>query len=302
MGRQRKLQTITEAAALVPDGATVAIGGMHSHAGPMPIVRELIRRGTNELTLVPNVSAGLPADLLIAGGGVRTVYACYIGLEQHGLAPAFRTAAQSGRLEVRDIDEPTLVYGLKAAGANLPFMPLPIGHRATQTTQVSSAKYEIVQCPFNGTEHVAIPPLRPDIGLIHAQTADPFGNVWIDGPLYQDDLIAKASRTVIVTTDEIREERLDLDGRTVSIPGFFVDAVVHVPFGAHPTSSHGRYIADDAHLAMYSDSDPSAYVEQYVHAVDDHSGYLELIGASQIAELLNRGPLRRRRQTGETAT
>jgi glutaconate CoA-transferase, subunit A len=284
--RRSKLTTASEAAALVGDGATVAVGGMHSHAGPMPIVRELIRQGTKDLTLVPNVSAGLPADLLIAGGGVRRVYACYIGLEQHGLAPAFRRAAERGRIEIRDVDEPFLVYALKAGSANLPFMPLPHGHRATQTMELNPESYRLVQDPFSGYEYVAIPALQPDVGIIHAQAADPHGNVFIDGPLYQDDLIAKASQTVIVTTDELVHPRLDLDGRAVSIPGFLVDAVVPLPFAAHPTSSHRRYLADHDQLAAYANNGPAPYVRRFVLDVDDHQAYLEAIGAPRLADLV----------------
>lgn len=286
MKRSRKLVTAAEAAQLVGDGDLIAIGGIHAHSGPTAIIHELIRAGRRDLTVLPNVSAGLPVDLLIAAGAVREVYACYIGLEHQGLAPAFRSAAETGTLAVRDVDEPFVVYGLKAASANLPFMPLPRGHRATDTSRINPDDYRLVKDPATGLEHVAVPAVRPRVGLIHAPVCDVYGNVHLPGPVFHDDLIAKASEQVIVTTDRIVETPQGLDGRWVSIPGFFVTAVVQAPFAAHPTSSAGLYHSDEQHLQEYARGDPAAYLERFVHGVHDHLGYLEQVGLRRLTSLL----------------
>jgi glutaconate CoA-transferase subunit A len=284
--RTSKLATPAEAAALVADGDVVAIGGIHAHSGPVAIVRELIRAGRRDLTLLPNVSAGLPADLLIAGGCVSRIYCCYMGLEHKGLAPAFRRAAEAGTIEVRDVDEPFTVYALKAASANLPFMALPHGHRATQTMELNPDDYRLVRDPFTGEEHVCIPQVQPDVGLIHAAACDPYGNVHIPGAIFHDDLVAKASKRVIVTTDRVvPHEVAKADPRWTTIPGLFVTAVVPLPYAAHPTSSQGNYGYDEAHIEEYRDADPGAYLERYVLGVADHHEYLEQVGLRRLASL-----------------
>lgn len=284
--RTSKLATAAEAAALVADGDVVAIGGIHAHSGPAAISRELVRAGRRDLALLPNVSAGFPADLLIAGGCVSRIYCCYMGLEHKGLAPAFRRAAQAGELEVRDVDEPFTVYALKAASANLPFMALPHGHRATQTMELNPEDYRLVRDPWSGDEHVAVPQIRPDVGLIHAPACDAFGNVHIPGAIFHDDLIAKASKRVIVTTDRIvSPETVKADHRWTTIPGFFVDAVVPLPYAAHPTSSQGLYRYDEAHIEEYRDADPQEYLDRYVLGVSDQEEYLERVGLRRLVSL-----------------
>src|SRR6266850_7107299 len=169
--RTSKLVSLHSAIAAVKDGSSVAIGGIHAHNGPMAAIRELIRQGKRDLTLIPNVSAGLPVDILIGAGCVSTVYATYVGLEHLGLAPQFRQAAESGSIEIKDVCEPFTVYGMKAGAASLPFMPFPKGHDAFDNAAVNS-DYKRVIDPYTGDEVLVVPPLRPDVGLIHVPKCD----------------------------------------------------------------------------------------------------------------------------------
>jgi glutaconate CoA-transferase subunit A len=268
--RASKLRTLEEAVAQIPDGASLGLGGIHAHNGPMAVIRELIRRGVRDLTLIPNVSVGLPAELLIAAGQVERVYASYVGLEHHGLAPAFRRAGEQGTIEIHDIDEPGSVYSMRAGAATLPFMPFPFGHEAIDVVRLNPDDYRIVQDPFTGRDVVVIRPLNPDFGLIHVPVADEYGNVRIEGSVVQDDLIARCSSHVIVTAEEIvGVEVAEADPKGTTIPGFFVDTVVHVPNGAHPTSCHGRYRTDEAHIDLYTALGPDAYVEAWLREPDE---------------------------------
>lgn len=283
-GRRSKLKTLEEAADLIVDGSSVALGGIHAHNGPMAMVREIARRGVKDLTIIPNVSVGLPAELLIAAGAVGTIYASYVGLEHHGLAPEFRRQAEAGTLKVRDVDEAFLVYGMRAGAASLPFMPYPFGHEAVDVVRLNPEDYRKVTDPFTGQETYVVPPLNPDIGLIHVPQADQFGNVRIDGAVVNDVLIAKSSTHVIVTAEEIVPvEHMESDPVRTTLPGFFVDTVVHVPFGAHPTSTHGRYLADEDHIEVYKAMGAKKYLDHYVGECPTHQDYLERVGG----ELLN---------------
>ena len=285
-GRKSKLVSLEEAASLVPDGASLALGGIHAHNGPMSIVRELVRQGRRDLTLIPNVSVGMPAELLIAAGAVKSIYASYVGLEHQGLAPAFRRAAEQGTIEVRDIDEPFSVYSMRAGAATLPFMPFPFGHEAVDVVRLNPDDYRTVTDPFTGKEVVVVRPLNPDFGLIHVPQADAYGNVRIEGSVVQDVLIAKCSSHVIVTADEIVPVSVtQRDPKTTTIVGFFVDTVVHAPHGAHPTSCHGRYLSDEEHIELYKELGPDRYLEEWIRGATE-SEYAARVGPSLIANLL----------------
>jgi glutaconate CoA-transferase, subunit A len=111
--------------------------------------------------------------------------------------------------------------------------------------------------------------------------------VQIEGSVVQDDLIARSSSHTIVTADEIIPvEETQRNPKATTFPGFFVDSVVHVPFGAHPTSCHGRYAADEDHIEVYKELGAEKYLAEYVHGRAAHEDYLELIGAAHIVQLL----------------
>lgn len=285
--RTSKLRTLAEAAALVGDGASLGLGGIHSHNGPMALIREIIRRGPKDLTLIPNVSVGLPAELLIAAGLVKRIYASYVGLEHHGMAPAFRRAGQEGTIEIHDVDEPFSVYSMRAGSATLPFMPFPFGHEAVDVVRLNPDDYRRVTDPFTGRETIVVRPLNPDFGLIHVPRADPYGNVRIDGSVVQDELIARCSSHVIVTAEEIVPvAETERDPKGTTIPGFFVDTVVHVPLGAHPTSCHGRYDTDEDNIEAYKELGDEIYLREWVHERPEHEAYLEKVGLPTLLRLI----------------
>jgi glutaconate CoA-transferase, subunit A len=284
--RRSKLRTLQEAAALIGDGASLGLGGIHAHNGAMALIREIIRRGPRDLTLIPNVSVGLPADLLIASGQVKRIYASYVGLEHHGLAPAFRAAGQNGTIEIHDVDEPFSVYSMRAGAASLPFMPFPFGHEAIDVVRLNTEDYATVTDPFTGRDTIVVRPLNPDFGLIHVPRADAYGNLQIDGNVVQDSLIARSSTHVIATAEEIvPASETERDPKRTAIAGFFVDTVVHVPYGAHPTSCHGRYDADEDHIELYKELGAERYLAEWVHERPEHTDYLEKVGVPRLGEL-----------------
>src|SRR5690242_14263566 len=99
-----KLCSMEEAAALVPDGGTLALGGLLMSAAPMDFVRAVARRGARDLEVVAIV-AGLSVDWLVAAGCVRKVVTGLVSLEGFGLAPAFRHAAETGVVDVEEWSE-----------------------------------------------------------------------------------------------------------------------------------------------------------------------------------------------------
>lgn len=267
-----KRTTLADAAALVTDGATVALGGGLCARLPMALVRELVRQGRRDLHVVGSAHS-IDVDLLVAAGAIKVCEESYIGFEQDlGLAPAFRRAAETGSIEVRESCCVTILAQLRAAETGLPFLPV----RGVKGTDIGSLhpEYALVTCPFTGEELVAVPALVPDVALVHAPLGDARGNLALDQPYVLDERFAHASRMVVATVDRLAPTD-EVAAAGVVIPGHTVAAVVEVPFGAHPSSCYPGYAYDRPHLAAYiaaaasGGDELAAYLDRYVHAGED---------------------------------
>lgn len=283
--RPDKRCTLEEAVGLVRDGDTVALGGALSYREPMALVRELVRQGRRDLRLVGSAH-GIDVDLLVGAGAAGAVEESYVGFEQDlGLAPAYRRAAETGTVEVRETCCYTLLQQLRAAEYGLPFMPV----RGVAGTGIRDLhpEYGEVTCPFTGQTLVAVPALAPDVALIHALSADRRGNVHLRRPLVLDERFAHAATRVIVTVERLADA--DTVGAAgIVLPSFLVDAVVEAPHGAHPTSCYPHYTYDRAHLrewvAAAANSDG---IEQYLarYVAGGEAAYLDAVGPERLAEL-----------------
>jgi glutaconate CoA-transferase subunit A len=288
--RRSKLKSAEEAFKAIKDGAIVAMTCSHYMSVPLAAMRQIIRQGTNNLTIIPTPSAGIAIDLLIAAGAVKKTYVSYVGLESYGLAPNFRRAVQDGEVEVSEADEATLIYGYRAAAAGLPYALLPGYYKLTSLPTLNPGVYREIADPFTGKPCFAVPPLKPDVAVIHVPQCDEYGNARQLGGEHTENLIAKASDHVIITTEEIiPTEMVMADPTRTTVPGFLVDSVVRLPFGCHPGACPARYSADEAHLADYArianEGRTADYIKAYVADCADHNAYLDKIGASRLINL-----------------
>jgi glutaconate CoA-transferase subunit A len=284
-----KVTTPDEAVEPIGDGATIAVGGAHSHNNPMALVHALIRKGVKGLTVIPTPSAGMAIDILIAGGCVSTVHVSYIGLEFLGFAPNFRRAAESKQLQVIEGDEAWIVAGMRGGASRMPFVAMPRLYEGTSHREVNPLIRTTVD-PYTGEEVTTIPALRADFCLAHGQIADARGNLQVTGQRRFEDVMAKASDTVIVSADEILDRSAPKpDARHVTIPGAIVTSVAHAPYGAHPTASPSKYDYDRDQLVLYRDyaaeGRTDEYLDKYVYGVKSHSEYLELFGVNRLLDL-----------------
>ncbi len=246
----RHLRSVRDLASMIDDGASVAVPPDYSGCA-MAAVRELIRRGVRDLHLIGVPQAGFQADMLIGAGCVGTVETAAVTIGEYGPAPRFVAAIKSGAVRVLDSTCPAIHAGLQAAEKGIPFMPLRgilgsdlVAHRDD---------WRVIDNPFGENDPiVALPAIRPDVALFHAATADRFGNVWI-GVRRELMLMAHASRTTLVTVEEIVDEDLLVDERTAAgtIPALYVTALAKAPMGARPIGLGERYPADDGHLSRY---------------------------------------------------
>ena len=267
-----KRTTLDEAAALVLSGSMVALGGGLCARLPMALVRAVIRHGRHDLHLVGSAHS-IDADLLIAAGAVAVCEESYVGFEQDlGLAPAYRRAAESGTIRVHESCCVTVLAQLRAAEMGVPFLPVR-GIKGTDMVALHP-EYRRLTCPFTGDELVVVPPLAPDVALLHAPIGDAAGNLHLDQPYVLDERFAHASRGVVATVDRL-VDTAEVVAAGVTVPGHVVAAVVEAPFGAHPASCYPGYGYDRPHLAGYvaaatAGGDRLAgYLERYVYAGED---------------------------------
>lgn len=287
--RKSKRTTLPEALAAVTNGTFLAVGGLWFHNKPMAAVRELIRRGVRDLTLIAAPPSSFDSDLLIGAGLVKDAYLAHVSFEHLGLAPNFRHAVEQGLIELHECDEATLLGGLMATVEGLPYHPIS---SLKGTDHLVTSALAQPYTARDGSPMVAPPALTPDVAILHAQEADEFGNVRCLGAPFVDAIFAKTAAHVIVTVDRlISNDEVRAAPRLTTLPGYWVDAVVEAPFGAHPCSSHGLYPHDERHIREYlaasnaalRGTEPGAfqaYLQRFVFDCGSQREYLEAIGGA----------------------
>ncbi|MGZ9586938.1 CoA transferase subunit A [Paenibacillus marinisediminis] len=264
-----KLSTIEEASALIPDGAVLALGGNVLHRAPMAMVRELIRQRKRDLRLVKTAGAH-DIDLLCAAGCVHSVNAGFVSYEtEYGLAMHYRKAVEAGTVQCNEHACYTVICALRAAASGAPFMPVA----GLKTGDLIDAVdyFQVIPDPFTNQPVTVVKAIVPDVAVIHVQECDEEGNAIILGPAFEDVLMSRAAKQVIITTERVvPKSKIRMRPEAVSVPHFLVSAVVHVPKGAAPCSCDKSYEVDHKALQQFlklRDADGiQAYVNSYERA------------------------------------
>jgi glutaconate CoA-transferase, subunit A len=285
--RHERIIDEIEAASWVTDGMTIAVG----QPTPMALVRQIIRRGVENLTII---DAGFSLDMLVASGCVGKVISYYAGGGfGNPVMPAFRRSAERGEIEVWECEEGILCAGLQAAAQLLPFLPWR-GGIGTSLPEVNS-DLRVFKDPIKGETLLAVPPIKPDVTILHAAAADMYGNVQhYGGPGWIDLFMHRAAdRTIVQVEQVISNEQVRADPWKTTIAA--ADAIVRAPFGAHPFYSRGFYTQDNEHLREYSSASAdfgsgnkeaiAAYLERYCRRPPTHGDYLEEIGIKRLLSL-----------------
>ena len=250
-----KVMTADEVAGELRDGMTIGIGGWGSRRKPMALVRAILRSGVADLTVVSY--GGPDVGLLVAADRVHRVVTGFVTLDTIPLEPHFRLGRQNGAVELTELDEGMLHWGLLAAAHRLPFLPI----RAGLGSDVPRVNPDLrtVRSPYpDGEELIAMPPLRLDAALIHLNRADARGNGQYLGPdPYFDDLFCQAAARSYLSCEQIvptGELLASAPVQSLLINRSMVDGVVEVPGGAHFTSCVPDYPRDEAFQAEYAKS------------------------------------------------
>jgi glutaconate CoA-transferase, subunit A len=283
-------------AELVRDGDTVAIEGF-THLIGFAAGHEIIRQGRRDLTLA-RLTPDLIYDQMIAAGVARKLIFSWLGNPGVGGLGAIRRrteAATSGegrglpRLELEEYSHFGMVGRYTAGAAGLPFYPI----RSYFETDLPKANPRIreVQSPYGDGVVYAVPPLKPDVTIVHAQRADAAGNTQVWGLLgCQKEAAFAADRVIVVVEELVDEAVVRADPNRTIIPGLIVDAVVVEPYGAHPSYVQGAYDRDNRFYldwdAITRDEDAlQAWLKDWVYDLDGRAAYVEKLGADRVASL-----------------
>ena len=274
----------------VQDDLSVAIEGFTAFicfaAG-----HEIIRQRRRNLTLI-RMTPDVIYDQMVAAGVARTLVFSYLGNPGVGPLHCLRRAIEKGiprPLEIEEYSHYGMVGRYLAGASHLPFFPLR-SYLGSEMPRVNE-QIKMVQSPYGDDVVAVVPPLNPDVAIIHAQRADRQGNTHLWGLLGAQKEVAFASRKVIVVVEEIVDESIiRSDPNRTLIPGLIVDAVVQVPYGAHPSYVQGYYDRDNAFYLQWDElsRDPErvgAWLDEWVYGLADHAAYMCKLGAETVGRI-----------------
>jgi glutaconate CoA-transferase, subunit A len=277
-------------AAHVHDGMSVAIEGFTAFIG-FAAGHEIIRQQRKNLTLI-RMTPDLIYDQMIAAGVASKLVFSYLGNPGVGSLHCIRRAVEKSipsPLEIEEYSHYGMVGRYMAGAMRMPFFPL----RSYAGTDMPAANPDIrfLESPYDGEKIAVVPPLNPDIAIIHAQRADIDGNTQLWGLLGCQKEVAFAAKHVIVVVEEIVDESIiRADPNRTLIPGLIVDAVVHEPYGAHPSYVQGYYDRDNDFYLMWDQASrdqqtTESWLDGWVYSVKDRIAYLEKLGQEKLVRL-----------------
>ena len=254
------------------DGMMAAFEGF-THLMPYAAAHEVIRQQRHDLVVV-RMTPDVIYDQLIGMGCVARMIFSYAGNPGVGLLRRLRDSLENGwphRIEIVEHSHAALAHAYEAGASKLPFAVLR-GYVGADLPRVNPEIREVT-CPFTGQALAAVPAINPDVSFIHALKADRKGNVLIEGIVGVQKEAVLAARAAVVTVEEIVDS-LDSHPNALVLPHWTVDAIAHVPGGAHPSYAHGYYARDNAAYIAWdqiaADRDRFlAWMDEHVLAVDE---------------------------------
>jgi glutaconate CoA-transferase subunit A len=277
-------------AELVRDGDTVAIEGF-THLICFAAGHEIIRQRRRDLTLC-RLTPDVIYDQMIGAGVASKLVFSWLGNPGVGSLHAIRRRVERNdpeSLEVEEYSHFGMVSRYMAAASGLPFWPL----RSYFASDLPQANPKIVplDSPYGDGTVYAVPPLHPDVTIVHCQRADRDGNAQIWGFLgCQKEAAFAAERVVVVCEELVDGAVIRSDPNRTVIPGLIVDAVVVEPKACHPSFAQGFYDRDNR---FYVDWDPisrdpdvlSAWLDEWVYGLESHSDYVAKLGEERWTRL-----------------
>ena len=286
-----KVMSMQEAVSkYVHDGDTTYLAGF-THLIPFAAGHEIIRQGKKDLTLA-RATPDIIYDQLIAAGCAKKIIFSYAGNPGVGSLRCFRRATEKGIPKPLEIEEYThfdLSGRLLAGATNMPF--LPVRSNLGSDLPANNPSIKFVVDPYTGHPTSVVPPLKPDVAVVHVQRCDASGNAHIWGSVGEQKDAAFAAKKVILTAEEIvSEDIIRSDPNRTLIPDFIVHAVVHEPWAAHPSYTQGYYDRDNEFYMQWDEvtkehESTMAYLQEWVFGVPDRAAYAKKLGREKLDKL-----------------
>ncbi|CAB3633651.1 MAG: CoA transferase subunit A [Achromobacter pulmonis] len=240
--------------AMIPDGASVALGGSFLHRGPFALVRELIRQERRGLEIIKQ-SPGYDIDILCRAGVATRARAGIVAMEGNfGLAPWYRKAIEQGRLELEEHACASLTAGLRAAAFGVPFMPCG-GLHGSDLPALN--QWKLLDDPYgSGASTYLIPAVKPDFAVLQVSEIDRLGNARVHGTAHWDRIMSRAAGSVLVVAEKLVEtEVFEAQPEATLLPYFMVEAFTVLPGSAWPGSCTPYYDIDYPAVERYMDTE-----------------------------------------------
>ena len=287
-----KMMTMKEAVSKhVKDDETIYLAGF-THMIPFAAGHEIIRQKRKGLTLC-RATPDIIYDQMIAAGCAKKVVFSYAGNPGVGSLRCFRRALEKGVPNPIEIEEYThfgLSGRLFAGATNMPFLPMRTN--AGSDLPPNNHNIKTITDPYTGDEVSIVPPLRPDIAVVHVQRCDENGNAHIWGIIGEQKDAAFAAKKVIISAEEIVSESvIRSDPNRTLIPDFVVHAVVQEPWCAHPSYTQGYYDRDNEFYMQWDDitkehESTMKYMDEWVYGVENREQYMKKLSAEKVIKLL----------------
>jgi glutaconate CoA-transferase, subunit A len=232
-------------ARFVRSGDCIALEGF-THLIPFAAAHEIIRQHLTDLTLI-RMTPDLIYDQMIGCGCARKLVFSWGGNPGIGSLHRLRDAVEHSwprSLEIEEHSHSAMAHAYAAGAAGMP-CAIFRGYIGSDLARVNPRIQSIV-CPFTGATLAAVPALKPDVSIVHAQKADGDGNVLISGIVGVQKEAVLAARRAIVTVEEVVDDLHTAGTNTVVLPSWTVHAIVVAPGGARPSYAHGYYQRDNA--------------------------------------------------------
>ncbi|WP_326806956.1 CoA transferase subunit A [Streptomyces sp. NBC_01775] len=272
----------------VHDGDTVSLEGF-THLIPTAAGHEIIRQGRKDLTVV-RMTADIVVDQMLAAGCVSTLVSSFVGNSSAGSLGELRRRVETGRpapLAFEEYSHYGMICRYLAGAQRLPFYPLR-SYAGSDLPAVNSALRKVIS-PYPGPDGepeqiYVVPPVNPDVTLVHAQRADRAGNTQIWGLTgVQAEAVFAARHAVVIVEEVVDDHVIRSDPNRTVIPAHAVDAVVACPRGAHPSFAQGYYDRDNAFYRAWSHISKDAerlraWLAEWVYGTEDHAAYVARLG------------------------
>jgi glutaconate CoA-transferase, subunit A len=274
----------------VHDGDVVALEGF-THAIPTAAGHEIIRQERKGLTLV-RMTADIVVDQMLAGGCISTLVSSFVGNSSAGSLGELRRRlerAEPERLRFEEYSHYGMICRYMAGAQRLPFYPLR-SYFGSDLPAIQSGMRKVTSPFLNedgaNEEIYVVPPINPDVAVIHAQRADRSGNTQMWGLTgVQAEAVFSAKSAIVVVEEIVEDDTIRADPNRTVIPALAVDAVVECPGATHPSFTQGYTDRDNDFYRAWSgiSADPgrlAAWMDEWIHGTRDHADYLAKLGAA----------------------